>query len=105
MQTPPPLPDRTKFVRRNAVTLKLLFIAGLVLGLLIPLHLVNALRSCRSAFTRCSGISNPSTSPAMKSSLSVTALRRTNLVRSGSGGGVCITLTLAPLHEACVNPG
>ena len=48
MQTPPPLPDRTKFVRRNAVTLKLLFIAGLVLGLLIPLHLVNALRQERS---------------------------------------------------------
>src|SRR4051812_8688375 len=43
---PPPLP-RTTFQRRNAVTLKLLFIAGLVLLLEIPLHLVNNLRQER----------------------------------------------------------
>ena len=42
---PPPLP--TKFDRRNAATLKLLFIAGLVLLLQVPLHLVNALRQER----------------------------------------------------------
>jgi hypothetical protein len=43
---PPPYPMlRTRFDRRNAVTLKLLFIAGLVLLLQAPLHLVNNLES------------------------------------------------------------
>jgi inner membrane protein len=46
---PPPLPPRpAKTDRRNAVTLKLLFIAGLVLLLQWPLHLVNGLRQERS---------------------------------------------------------
>ena len=45
---PPPLPaGRTKIDRRNAVTLKLLFIAGLVLLLQVPLHFVNGLRQER----------------------------------------------------------
>ncbi len=48
MNTPPVLPTRTRFDRRNTVTLKLLFIAGLVLVLLIPLHLVNSLRQERN---------------------------------------------------------
>ncbi len=48
MTTPPALPERARFQRRNAVTLKLLFIAGLVLVLLVPLHLVNGLRQERS---------------------------------------------------------
>lgn len=48
MTTPPVLPERARIQRRNAVTLKLLFIAGLVLVLLVPLHLVNALRQERS---------------------------------------------------------
>lgn len=49
METPPPiLPPRTKIDRRNAVTLKLLFIAGLVLLLQVPLYLVNSLRQERS---------------------------------------------------------
>jgi inner membrane protein involved in colicin E2 resistance len=46
MQTPPLLTEKPK--RRNAVTLKLLFIAALVLLLQMPLHLVNALRQERS---------------------------------------------------------
>jgi inner membrane protein len=48
MTTPPVLPERARIQRRNAVTLKLLFIAGLVFVLLVPLHLVNALRQERS---------------------------------------------------------
>lgn len=44
----PPLPARNRIDRRNAVTLKLLFIAGLVLLLQLPLHLVNQLRQERS---------------------------------------------------------
>ncbi len=40
---PPALP-RTKYDRRNAATLKLLFIAGLVLLLHVPLYLINGLR-------------------------------------------------------------
>lgn len=48
MQTTSPLPSPpTRIDRRNAVTLKLLFIAGLILALQIPLHLVNALRQER----------------------------------------------------------
>lgn len=43
--TPPILPNKTD--RRNAATLKLLFIAALVLLLQIPLHLVNGLRQER----------------------------------------------------------
>ncbi len=47
--TPPPLPGLTRKIdRRNAVTLKLLFIAGLVLLLQVPLYLVNSLRQERS---------------------------------------------------------
>jgi inner membrane protein len=45
---PPPMPTRNKIDRRNAVTLKLLFIAGLVLLLQAPLYLVNELRKERS---------------------------------------------------------
>src|SRR5438046_571962 len=45
---PPLLPERNKIDRRNAVTLKLLFIAALVLFLQVPLHLVNSLRQERS---------------------------------------------------------
>jgi inner membrane protein len=41
--TPPVLPP-SKYDRRNAATLKLLFIAGLVLLLHVPLHLINSLR-------------------------------------------------------------
>lgn len=48
METNPSDQDRAKFRRRNAVTLKLLFIAGLVLGLLVPLQLVNLLRQERA---------------------------------------------------------
>lgn len=47
MQTTPPALPPTRVDRRNAVTLKLLFIAGLVLLLQVPLHLVNALREER----------------------------------------------------------
>lgn len=45
LATPPILPNKTD--RRNAATLKLLFIAALVLLLQIPLHLVNGLRQER----------------------------------------------------------
>jgi inner membrane protein len=47
--SPPPLPvERNKIDRRNAVMLKLLFIAALVMLLQVPLHLVNSLRHERS---------------------------------------------------------
>lgn len=47
--TPPPVSPLTRKIdRRNAVTLKLLFIAGLVLLLQVPLYLVNSLRQERS---------------------------------------------------------
>jgi inner membrane protein involved in colicin E2 resistance len=45
---PPPPVERNKIDRRNAVTLKVLFIAGLVLLLQAPLHLLNSLRQERS---------------------------------------------------------
>lgn len=49
MQSPPILlPARQKFARRNAVTLKLLFIATLMLFLHVPLRFVNALREERA---------------------------------------------------------
>jgi inner membrane protein involved in colicin E2 resistance len=48
MPTPPALPVPNKIDRRNAVTLKVLFIAGLVLLLQAPLHLLNALRQERN---------------------------------------------------------
>jgi inner membrane protein involved in colicin E2 resistance len=49
LPVPPCLPERNKIDRRNAVTLKLLFIAALVILLQAPLHLVvNALRQERS---------------------------------------------------------
>lgn len=44
----PPIISEARFRRRNLVTLKLLFIAGLVLVLLVPLHLVNSLRQERT---------------------------------------------------------
>src|SRR5215216_2892720 len=50
METPPVLPfiaTRQKTERANAITLKLLFIAGLVLLLQAPLHLVNQLQQER----------------------------------------------------------
>ena len=46
---PPILPSRARVARRNHATLKLLFIAGLIFVLQIPLHLVNNLRQERSA--------------------------------------------------------
>lgn len=48
MNTPPLLSEQAKYRRRNSVTLKLLFIAGLVLACLIPLTLVNGLRQERA---------------------------------------------------------
>ena len=48
MEPPPIIPPRARFARRNAVTLKLLFIAALVLLLHVPLHLVNALQEERA---------------------------------------------------------
>jgi inner membrane protein len=48
-ETPPPLtPSRRKIDRRNAVTLKMLFIGALVLLLQLPLHFVNSLRQERN---------------------------------------------------------
>ncbi len=45
MDTPTPPPSSaSKYARRNAATLKLIFIAGLILALQIPVHLVNQLR-------------------------------------------------------------
>ncbi len=45
MDTPTPVPALApKYARRNAATLKLVFIAGLILLLQIPVHLVNQLR-------------------------------------------------------------
>lgn len=46
---PPILPSRARVARRNQATLKLLFIAGLIFVLQMPLHLVNNLRMERSA--------------------------------------------------------
>src|SRR2546430_3936235 len=46
--TPPPVPA-SKYALRNATTLKLIFIAGLILVLQIPVHLVNELRVQRRA--------------------------------------------------------
>lgn len=48
MQPPPVIPAQARYARRNAVTLKLLFIAGLILLLQVPLFLVNGLRGERS---------------------------------------------------------
>jgi inner membrane protein len=48
MEPPPLNPTRARTARRNAVTLKLLFIAGLVLLLHVPLHLLNSLQEERS---------------------------------------------------------
>ena len=48
MEPTPVLPARARIDRRNAVTLKLLFIAGLVLLLHLPLHLLNGLQEERA---------------------------------------------------------
>ncbi len=48
MEAPPVLPPRDRVARRNTVTLKLLFIAGVVLLLHVPLHLVNVLQEDRA---------------------------------------------------------
>jgi inner membrane protein involved in colicin E2 resistance len=48
LPVPPPLPLTAKIDRRNAVTLKLLFIAGLVLLLQVPLYWVSSLRQERA---------------------------------------------------------
>jgi inner membrane protein involved in colicin E2 resistance len=48
MDAPPVIPPRASFARRNAITLKLLFVAALVLLLHMPLHLVNGLQEERS---------------------------------------------------------
>ncbi len=48
MEPPPLIPSRARVARRNAVTLKLLFIAGLVLLLHVPLFFVNGLQEERS---------------------------------------------------------
>lgn len=63
MQPPPLPPARNRTDRRNAVTLKLLFIAGLVLLLQVPLHLVNALRQER-AENRARGAEGGAAGPA-----------------------------------------
>lgn len=52
---PPPLPP-TKTDRRNRVTLKLVFIAALVLVLQLPLQLVNSLQQERRATQASSGV-------------------------------------------------
>ena len=63
MDTPPPLvTSRQRIDRRNAVTIKLLFIAGLVLLLQAPLYLVNSLRQERSD-NRKRGFNLPVVSP------------------------------------------
>jgi inner membrane protein involved in colicin E2 resistance len=64
MQTPSSPSARTRVERRNTVTLKLLFIAGLVLVLLVPLHLVNALRKERSENRQRGGNVPAVTAPA-----------------------------------------
>lgn len=69
MEPPPVLPSRVRFERRNAVTLKLLFIAGLILLLQLPLVLVNGLRQERSrnrveAQARLAAASRPAAEPA-----------------------------------------
>lgn len=56
MEIPPPLPGPNRIDRRNAVTLKLLFIAGLVLLLQLPLFFVNSLREERAG-NRARGLS------------------------------------------------
>jgi inner membrane protein len=48
MNAAPPVSPNSRFARRQSVTLKLLGIVGLTLVLLIPLHLINALRAERS---------------------------------------------------------
>ncbi len=63
--TPPPLATvRQKIDRRNAVTLKLLLIAGFVLLLQLPLYLVNSLRQERSD-NRKRAFNLPVTTPAV----------------------------------------
>ncbi len=48
MEPPPLIPSRASFARRNAITLKLLLVAALVLVLHVPLHLVNSLQEERA---------------------------------------------------------
>jgi inner membrane protein involved in colicin E2 resistance len=83
---PPALPERNKIDRRNAVTLKLLFIAGLVLLLQLPLHLVNSLRhernenrsrafNSRLATPVASAGSRPTANPAEAQRLETNAAR------------------------------
>lgn len=48
MDAPPVIPPRVPFARRNAITLKLLFVAALVLLLHVPLHLLNSLQEERA---------------------------------------------------------
>jgi inner membrane protein len=74
---PPALP-RSKYDRRNAATLKLLFIAGLVLALHVPLYLINSLRVERAhnrgievteATVTSENVARPAASPAIGSTL------------------------------------
>lgn len=67
---PPVLPLTRRIDRRNAVTLKLLFIAGLVLVLQGPLYLVNSLRQERSD-NRSRAFHLPVATPAARSGADV----------------------------------
>lgn len=62
MEPPPVIPAQARYARRNAVTLKLLFIAGLILLLQAPLALVNGLRGERSQ-NRTEALARLSTQP------------------------------------------
>src|SRR4051812_47495847 len=74
-EPPPPLaPSRRKIDRRNAVTLKMLFIGALVLLLQLPLHFVNSLRQERND-NRRRGFNLPVSMPsAVRSGQSVAAM-------------------------------
>lgn len=73
---PPVLPlTPTRTDRRNAVTLKLLFMAGLVLLLQVPLHLVNGLRQERSD-NRRRGIELSATTMPVPRSAAASAIPR-----------------------------
>lgn len=62
METSPPLLPPLRPDRRNAITFKLIFIAGLVLLLQVPLHLINSLRQERMTYW---GVVSPSDGRAL----------------------------------------
>jgi len=73
MQTPPLLPaPRPKSDRANAITLKLLFIAALVLILQAPLHLVNQLQQERRQNNTPSQVARPTSTGARQETPSAT---------------------------------